>query len=130
MNDKPKKIFISDDDTDILSILRLMLQTRGYAIYTSTFAYDLVDNKDIVPDLILLDIWMSGIDGRVIARQLKDDPVTRDIPIIFISANSRIKEIAEECGVEDFIAKPFEMEELLRKVKKVFDRTDKAIEMS
>ncbi len=117
MMDKQKKIFIADDDADILTILRLMLKTKGYQIEISNNANDIFNyKKEDLPDLVLLDIWMSGIDGRDICTRLKQNEETNNIPVIFISANSRIKEITEEAGAQDYISKPFEMDFLLKKI--------------
>jgi DNA-binding response OmpR family regulator len=116
MNNKLKKIFIADDDKDILDIMNIMLQTRRYEVEATTNATDIFDYKEKLPDLILLDIWMSGIDGREICRQLKTNPLTKNIPVIFISANSSIKSITEEYNADDYIAKPFEMEYFLDKI--------------
>jgi len=114
-----KKIFIADDDPDILEILSLMLRMAGYQTQTSSNANDILKLADNLPDLILLDIWMSGTDGRDICRQLKENELTRNIPVVFLSANSRINEISKEYNARDFIAKPFEMDFLLRKVRTI-----------
>lgn len=116
MNSKQKKIFIADDDRDILDIMNIMLQTRKYQVEATTNANDIFKHNQKLPDLILLDIWMSGIDGREICRQLKASALTKNIPVIFISANSSIKNITEEYNADDFIAKPFEMEYFLNKI--------------
>ena len=112
-----KKIFIADDDDDILSILAMMLKTKGYNITASVNANTVFDQQGDLPDLILLDIWMSGIDGRDICNRLKSDPVMKDIPVIFISANSRLEEIATSCKASDYISKPFEMDHLLKRIE-------------
>jgi len=88
---KRKKIFIADDDRDILQIMHLMLQTKPYAVETTSNAKNIFEFEKDLPDLILLDIWMSGVDGREICSQLKKNERTKNIPVIFISANSNIK---------------------------------------
>ena len=114
-----KKIFIADDDPDILEILSLMLKMAGYDTHASSNANDIFSYTSGFPDLILLDIWMSGIDGREICRMLKTNAVTENIPVVFLSANSRINEITKEYKAQDYIAKPFEMDHLLTKVKRI-----------
>ena len=117
MDNGVRRIFIADDDSDILDILKLMLQTRGYHVLVSNDGSQLFEYApEQLPDLVLLDIWMSGIDGRDICAGLKNNENTKDIPVLFISANSNIQAIAKECGAEGFIAKPFDMETLLNKV--------------
>lgn len=114
-----KKIFIADDDQDILEILSTMLTSRGYEVEASTNATDIFSKPGIPADLVLLDLWMSGIDGRDIYRRLKKTENTKDIPVIFVSANSRLPEIANEYKVNGFIAKPFDMNQLFSKVDEV-----------
>ena len=116
MDDKRKRIFIADDDRDILQIMHLMLQTKPYHVETTCNAKNIFDYREHLPDLILLDIWMAGIDGREICSQLKNNDLTKNIPVIFISANSNIKKIAEQYHADDYIAKPFEMEYFLNKI--------------
>ena len=112
-----KKIFIADDDRDILDILRLMLESQGYLVQATTNADDVFISNEPPADLILLDIWMSGIDGREICRRLQSSPSTNQIPIIFVSANSQLPEIAMEHKVAGYLAKPFDMHVLLATVK-------------
>lgn len=113
-----KKIFIADDDPSIVESLTLILEEFGYHV-TST-----VDGKKVyaiggsLPDLMLLDIWMSGEDGREICKHLKRQEETKKIPVILISASHDIKKSADYAGADDFIAKPFSMDELLLKIEK------------
>ncbi|MBC7936145.1 MAG: response regulator [Rhizobacter sp.] len=117
MQQKIVKIFIADDEVDILDILKLMLKTHGYQVITSTDPNTIFEFKAAeLPDIILLDIWMSGLDGRDICKQLKQTALTKDIPVIFVSANSNIMEIAKECHANGYIAKPFEMSHLLKTI--------------
>jgi DNA-binding response OmpR family regulator len=114
-----KKIFIADDEADILDILSLMLKTHGYEVIATSNATDVFEIKqEELPDMILLDIWMTGIDGRDICKRLKQTDITKQIPVIFISANSNIVDITTECNAQGFIAKPFEMSEMLTTVEK------------
>lgn len=117
MQQTGKKIFIADDDADILQIIAMMLQTRGYEVDISNNANDIFNyTGEELPALILLDIWMSGVDGREICARLKNSALTQHIPVIFISANSSIEQIAKDFKADDFIAKPFEMDYLLERI--------------
>lgn len=113
-----KKIFVADDDADILQMMELILKSDGYNVMSSDDA-NMVFNiePNSLPDLILLDIWMSGIDGRDICNRLKTNPDTQNIPVLFISANANIAEITEQSQADGFIEKPFDMYEFLEKVK-------------
>ena len=113
---KNKKILIADDDEGIVGAVTMILEVMGYEVeytYDGGTVIDAVKNK---PDLILLDIWMSGYDGRDICRQLKSDPEYQGIPVLMISASRDIKQSALDAGANDFMEKPFEMDSLLNKV--------------
>ena len=113
-----KKILVVDDDPDIRENLRTMLTQCGYEVDTTDEATQVISiSKKDPPDLILMDIWMSGSDGREISQQLKNTKETRDIPIVLVSANTDIEKSSKQIGV-DFLAKPFEMKELLSKISK------------
>src|SRR6266513_796181 len=113
-----KKILVVDDDPDIRDNLRTMLTQHGYEVDTTDKVTQVISiSKRDPPDLILMDIWMSEGDGREISRQLKNTKETRDIPIVLVSANTDIEKSSKQIGV-DFLAKPFEMKELLSKISK------------
>lgn len=113
-----KKILIADDDPAIVDALEIMLEEAGYVVKTTDNGRAVLDMKEELPDLLLLDIWMSGMDGRDVCKHLKSQKSTKHIPIIIISANKDTKKIAKEAGADDFIAKPFEMNDLIAMVKK------------
>ncbi|HEY9533540.1 MAG TPA: response regulator [Mucilaginibacter sp.] len=112
-----KKIMIADDDPGIVDAIEMLLEFEGYQVTSTGDGADVLDLKDELPDLLLLDIWMSGEDGRDICKKLKQLEATKDIPVIMISASRDIKESAMAAGADDFLAKPFEMSELLDKIK-------------
>jgi len=95
-----------------------MLEDDGYEVRTTFDGQTEIIVPQYLPDIILLDIWMAGMDGRKICANLKANPLTKHIPIIMISANKDTQKIAKEAGADDFLAKPFEMDDLLRKVRK------------
>ncbi len=113
-----KKILVADDDVGILEVMTLMLEGAGYDVETTFGAKTEGRVLTYAPDLLLLDIWMSGTDGRSICKKLKSKKRTAHLPIIMISANKDTEKIAKEAGADNFISKPFEMEHLLSMVKK------------
>jgi len=115
---KKKKIMIADDDPAILDVLSIILEDAGYEVETSPGGERARSIQENFPDLFLLDIWMSGLNGKDICAHLKSQKNTKHIPVILISANRDIKSIAKEYGADDFITKPFELEELIKKVAK------------
>lgn len=114
-----KKIFIADDDEAIVDATSLMLEVMGYEVSHTLNGATVPAALRNKPDLLLLDIWMSGMDGRDICKQLKADPETVDIPVLMISASRDIRESALASGADDFLAKPFEMNALLDKIEKL-----------
>ena len=116
-----KKILVADDDPAILEAIQMILELEGYNVDTTVDGQTIYKMEKDFPDLLLLDIWMSGEDGRDICKYLKNDPLTKHIPIIMISASKDIMKSAKEAGANDFIAKPFDMNDLLAKIKKQID---------
>ncbi|MFD2284596.1 response regulator [Pedobacter petrophilus] len=111
-----KKILIADDDEGIVDAVTMILEVMGYDVeftYDGGTVLDAVKNRQ---DLIMLDIWMSGHDGRDICKLLKNNPEYKEIPILMISASRDIRQSAMDAGANDFMEKPFEMDSLLNKV--------------
>lgn len=108
-----------DDDPGILDSVSLMLELGGYKVLSTDNGAQLLTLENDFPDLILLDIWISGVDGRDICRHLKAKENTRKIPIVLVSASRDIEVSAVNAGAHDFIAKPFEMNDLLNKIAKL-----------
>lgn len=114
-----KRVLVVDDDQDILEPLILILEDEGYSVDTTSKAENTyVKIESFKPDLILLDILMSGSDGRTICKKLKQQDVTKKIPVIMLSAHPGAKNDTIACGADNFIAKPFEIDELLTLIKK------------
>ena len=113
-----KKVLIIDDDEGILEALALLLEEEGYAIKTTLRGDESLEVARLFkPDVILLDILLSGSDGRLICKQLKQEGSTKKIPVIMLSAHLSAEANFSECGAEAFLAKPFETEDLLLKIE-------------
>lgn len=119
-----KKILIVDDEPDILEILRFNLETEGYDVMTSEAPYNL-DGE--LPNLILLDVMMTPKSGFEWAKELKADPRTADVPIIFCTAKTAENDMLKGFGLgsDDYICKPFRVSEVMARVKAVLRRTSK-----
>lgn len=116
-----KRVLVVDDDPDILDALRFMLEDEGYAVATTEkgeHAENLHDGNGGLPDLIILDVLLSGKDGRTICGNLKSRYDTRHIPIIMISAHPGAARSAREVGADDFLAKPWDIDALIAMVEK------------
>ena len=118
MGDAKKKILVADDNPAIMDALKIMLEEEGYEVETTVDGATVQDITEPLPDLLLLDIWMSGIDGRNVCKLLKSNAATKHIPVIMISATKDIEQIAKDSGADDCISKPFQMERLLAVVAK------------
>jgi DNA-binding response OmpR family regulator len=111
-----KKVMIADDDPGILDAVEAMLEFGGYEVSSTPNGATVLEMTAGLPDLLLLDIWMSGTDGRDVCKQLKSQELTKDMPIIMISAGTELERSAKEAGADAFLEKPFDMEELLQKI--------------
>ena len=117
-----KKILIVDDEQDIVESLKFVLEVSGFVCYTAFNGEDgLKLAKEIIPDLIILDVMMPKINGYKISRLLKYDSKYKDIPIIMVTARSQLEDkmIGEETGADIYMTKPFDIEELVNNVKKL-----------
>ena len=114
-----KKILIVDDEADIIEILQFVLEAQGYECITAMDGEEgLRLAKELLPDLIILDVMMPKINGYKISRLLKYDAKYKNIPILMITARSQEdKNIGEETGVDEYITKPFQVDYVLQKVK-------------
>lgn len=115
---KKKTILVADDNDGIVASLTMVLQYGGYDVISIMNGEEVKKMTAPFPDLILLDIWMAGINGLDVCKHLKARQDTRHIPIVMISAypDSDIK--ALDAGANDFIEKPYTMHTMLTKVGK------------
>ncbi len=119
-----KKILIVDDEQDIVESLKFVLESADYICYCAYNGEDgLKLAKEIIPDLIILDVMMPKINGYKISRLLKYDNKYKNIPIFMITARSQEgdKLIGEETGANEYITKPFDLSEVVQKVKQYLE---------
>lgn len=118
-NETKKKVLIVDDEIDIVETLKFILEDSGYQCYC---AFDGEEGlnlaREIMPDLMILDVMMPKINGYKISRLLKYDNKYKNIPIMMITARSQDEDkmIGEETGVNEYITKPFELDYVVAKV--------------
>lgn len=115
------KILILDDDMDLLSIVKSLLKKRGYDVFAFANWQKAWENiKKNKPNLILLDVFLKGMDGMDVCKKLKSTSSTRHIPIIMFSSYPNIAASAiDEFGADEFIAKPFEVNDMFNKISEV-----------
>ena len=120
MDNSKRTIIIFDDDEDILSICTYILEEQGWKVHTYTDCNDIISKvSGIMPDVILMDNWIPDAGGIIATQTLKKDNDLKNIPVIYFSANSDIQLLADHAGAETYLAKPFDLEELERIIKKV-----------
>src|SRR5205085_5545490 len=112
-----KKIMVIDDDESILEVMHIVLEGEGYDVQTSLNVQPLQRLNDNLPDLILLDVLLSGEDGIEVCKQLKSQEKTKDIPIILLSAHSGASRTARDSEADAFLDKPFDLDVLVEMVK-------------
>jgi len=119
-----KRILIIEDDLDILEILDIILSDEGYEVIPISMGLSAPEIGLFHPDLILLDFRIRGYDktGAQICQELKSNSTTNTIPVLLVSAESNLALIANSCGADGYVSKPFE---LLGIVVKVCDMISK-----
>ncbi|MEJ7675465.1 MAG: response regulator [Chitinophagaceae bacterium] len=118
------KILVIDDDKDLLDITQTLLVKQGFEVETNANWDDALQKiETFQPQLILLDVFLNGIDGLDICKQLKSMPHTKHIPVMIFSGYPRVAEsVIYEYGADDFIAKPFEVNDLITKMHSVLSQ--------
>lgn len=112
------RILVIDDDKPILELVKSILDNEGHVVETVsnwTVVFDKI--RQYKPDLIILDIFISGSDGRVICKELKKSKTTTNIPVILFSATNRLEAYTKDSNAQAYLKKPFEATELINIVK-------------
>lgn len=125
MDEKNYKILVVDDEQDLCEILKFNLETEGYLVETANSAEEALE-KDIASyDLLLLDVMMGGMSGFQLAKKLKENVATAQIPIIFLTARDTENDTVTgfNLGADDYISKPFSIREVMVRVRAVIRRT-------
>ncbi|NCP87213.1 MAG: two-component system response regulator [Anaerolineae bacterium CG_4_9_14_3_um_filter_57_17] len=124
MDNEQKRILCIEDEPDMIDLIRIILQRRGYEIQGAAGGQEGIRKvREWLPDLVLLDLMMPDMDGWEVYQQMKAEEKTRNIPVIVVTAKAQ--NIDKVLGlhiakVDDYVAKPFSPSELLASVEKVF----------
>jgi DNA-binding response OmpR family regulator len=116
----PKKILVVDDEVDLVETIRFPLEGEGFNVLASYDGEDALNQaRKENPDLILLDIMLPKLNGYKVCRLLKFDERYKHIPILMLTAKTQEKDktLGKETGADEYITKPFDIEELVAKVK-------------
>ena len=117
---QPAKILIVDDEPDLAETVRFSLELEGYNVLVATNGEEgLNAARQEKPDLILLDLMLPKLDGYKVCRLLKFDERYKSIPILMLTAKTQEKDkiLGKETGANEYLTKPFDMEELMAKIK-------------
>lgn len=125
MEEKNKRILVVDDEQDLCEILSFNLETEGYYVDTANSAEEALEMDVPSYHLLLLDVMMRGMSGFQMAKKLKENPVTANIPIIFLTARDTENDTVTgfNLGADDYISKPFSIREVMVRIRAVLRRT-------
>ena len=118
-----RKILVVDDEQQLALALKIRLQSRGYAVSTAgdgQQALELIQRER--PDLIILDILMPVMDGYSCLREINGRFGRNKLPIIILTARDRMKDLFDMEGIEDYVVKPFDYEDLIARIERTFKR--------
>ncbi len=123
--DNNYRILVVDDEQDLCEILKFNLETDGYTVETANSAEEALQMNIKSFDLLLLDVMMGGMSGFAMAKKLKADPETKDIPVVFLTARDTENDTVTgfNLGADDYISKPFSIREVLVRIRAVLRRT-------
>lgn len=114
-----KKILIFDDDVAILEVVTIIFEENGYDVKISETSHDILEKVgECKPDVILMDNWIPKIGGVEATKILKNNAEFKHIPVIYMTANNNIAALASEALADDYISKPFDLDDLEEKVAK------------
>lgn len=121
------KILVVDDDLAINELIKINLELAGYKVMTAfdgNKGYALAKQEN--PDLIVLDVMMPDVDGYTVAKRIRENDDTKDIPILMLTALNMLQNKVQgfNIGVDDYLVKPFEMEELQVRIKALLKRSN------
>ena len=123
--DNNYRILVVDDEQDLCEILKFNLETDGYVVETANSAEEALKMNIESFDLLLLDVMMGGMSGFAMAKKLKSEPATKDIPVIFLTARDTENDTVTgfNLGADDYSSKPFSIGEVLVRIRAVLRRT-------
>ena len=120
-----KRVMIVDDEPDALAMMENILMDEGFELIKVSNATEVgLRAAQLSPDLILLDFLMPEINGFEVSKALRNNELTRSIPIMAVTALTKEQDIERifECGADEYLAKPFRIDQLLEKVRELIGR--------
>ncbi len=125
MPDAPKKILVADDEQQLALAVKIRLESKGYLVVTARDGQEAVDVAiREKPDLVILDVLMPVMDGYSCLRELNTKFGRGKLPVIILTARDRMKDLFELEGIEDYVVKPFDHDDLLIRIDRAFKRRE------
>ena len=121
-----KTILVVDDEEDVLELVKYNLEKNGYRVTTASTGEEAISKaRSIVPNLVLLDLMLPGIDGLEVCKQLKSNPKTEQVPVIMLTAKGEESDVVVglEVGADDYITKPFSPKVLIARIRRILHRS-------
>jgi DNA-binding response OmpR family regulator len=123
---RPARILIVDDDPVIVRLLQINFRLEGYEVDTASRGEEALQRvRDHLPDVVILDVMMPGIDGWEVCRKLKENPAVKHVPVIFLSARAQDEDRQRgyALGVDEYVTKPFDPAHLVEIVRSALARS-------
>jgi len=118
-----KKIMVVDDEESIVELVKAIMESEEYEVVTAMDGNECLEKlKTVKPDLIILDMMMPGMSGREVCEKIRENPKTKNLKVAFLTVakfSETGKGVLKEMKVLDYITKPFENQDLVRRVKKL-----------
>lgn len=114
-------VLVVDDDQAIVDALCMLLELEGFQTSRYNGGNVMETIKNTHPDVVLLDVWLAGEDGRDVCRSVKADQALHKLPVILISASRDLSSSARLAGADDYIEKPFDMHDVVAKVRRFLE---------
>jgi two-component system response regulator MprA len=123
------KVLVIDDENNIVEFIRLGLRYEGFQVESAPDGEQgVIAAQRLNPDLVILDLMMSGIDGLEVCRRLRANPTTRNLPILMLTAKDEVQDriTGLDAGADDYLTKPFDFDELLARMRAILRRQKRA----
>lgn len=128
-NQSPLSVLVIDDQENIIEFIKLGLKYEGFVVESAVDGQQGLDAAQrLMPELIILDVMLPGIDGLEVCRRLRANPTTQDIPILMLTAKDDVRDriAGLDTGADDYLTKPFSFEELVARIRAILRRQHRA----
>ena len=124
-NQPQRTALVIDDEENIVEFIKLGLRYEGFQVEAASDGEQgITAAQRVNPEIIILDLMMPGIDGIEVCKRLRDNPITRDIPILMLTARDEVRDriIGLDAGADDYLTKPFDFDELMARIRAILRR--------